>query len=163
VPRPLLEALDRRRSRAGGEPVGIPWVVALGFVRRMTTRTAMMRPLPATRALAHVRSWLAWPSVDALHPGPRHLDLLEAFASAGAIQASLVTDAHVAAIAIERAPPSIPTTPISAVSPASGGRTLSARGDRGLPGRPCGRHAAAAKRRTMFPPAQDPEPPPAPR
>lgn len=102
------EALHHAPARAWWEdllgrrqPVGIPWVVALGFVRLMTSRTAMMRPMPATRALAHVRSWLAWPSVDALHPGPRHLDVLEAFDAAGAIQASLVTAAHVAAIAIE--------------------------------------------------------------
>ena len=102
------EALHHARAKAWWEdllgrrhPVGIPWVVALGFVRLMTSRTVMTRPMPAALALTHVRSWLTWPSVDALHPGPRHLDLLAGFDAAGALHSSLVTDAHVAAIALE--------------------------------------------------------------
>ena len=94
--RAWLEGVLSRR-----EPVGIPWVVALGFVRIITSRTVMLHPMPAGLALSHLRSWLDWPSVDVVQPGPRHLDILAAFAEAGTLTSNLATDAHIAAIALE--------------------------------------------------------------
>jgi toxin-antitoxin system PIN domain toxin len=85
----------------GYQPIGMAWVVALGFLRVMTSRAVMARPMEATRALRHVRTWLEQPSVRVVQPGPRHLDILGGFVQAGAIASAVVTDAHIAALAVE--------------------------------------------------------------
>lgn len=82
-------------------PVGLPWVVALGFIRISTHRKILDNPLPVERALEIVRSWLNQPQVMILHPGERHdqilFDHLQRLGTAG----NLTTDAHLAALAIE--------------------------------------------------------------
>ena len=45
--------------------------------------------------------WLERPSVMILQPGPRHLALLSGFCEAGVLRGALLTDAHIAALAIE--------------------------------------------------------------
>jgi uncharacterized membrane protein HdeD (DUF308 family) len=40
----------------GHQPVGIPWVVALGFLRILTSRVVMVQPMEGSRALAHLGS-----------------------------------------------------------------------------------------------------------
>ncbi len=85
----------------GHQPIGLPWAVALGFLRIMTSRAVLPRPMTAAMALGHVRSWLEQPSVRVLQPGPRHLDILAGFIEAGAIASAVVTDAHIAALAVE--------------------------------------------------------------
>lgn len=83
------------------EPVGLPWVAMLGFIRLMTHRAVLLTPLPARRAIAHVRSWHARPNVSVLEPGPRHLDVLGRMFEALGTAGRLTTDAHLAALAIE--------------------------------------------------------------
>jgi hypothetical protein len=82
-------------------PVGLPWVVALGFLRICTHRKILDNPLPVAGAVAIVRSWLEQPQVILLHPGERHaailFDHLQRLGTAG----NLTTDAHLAALAIE--------------------------------------------------------------
>jgi predicted nucleic acid-binding protein len=56
--------------------------------------------MPAGRAIAVVRSWLSRPSAWIPEPGPRHLDLLDVLLQAQT-SVRLVTDAHLAALAIE--------------------------------------------------------------
>ena len=85
----------------GSQPVAIPWVVALGFVRLMTNRAVMPRPMDVGLALGHVGRWLERPSVLILQPGPRHLSILTSFCDAGLLRSALLTDAHIAALAIE--------------------------------------------------------------
>ena len=85
----------------GSQPVALPWVVALGFMRIITSRAVLPRPMEVGTALGHVRSWLDQPAVLLLQPGPRHLIILTGFCEAGALTAALMTDAHIAALAIE--------------------------------------------------------------
>lgn len=85
----------------GHQPVGIPWVVAVGFLRILTSRVVMVQPMEVSRALAHLGSWFEQPAVSLLQPGPRHLAILTGFSEAGALSSALVTDAHLAALAIE--------------------------------------------------------------
>jgi len=80
--------------------VGLPWVAITGFVRVAGQPRAWQRPLPIGGALAIVRSWLSQPCAWIPEPGPRHLDLLGTLL-APQPSARLVTDAHLAAIAIE--------------------------------------------------------------
>jgi len=83
------------------EPVGVAWVVALGFIRITTHPRIMARPFGVDAACRHVESWLAQPQVTLLHPGERHatilFELLRTLGTAG----NLTTDAHLAALAIE--------------------------------------------------------------
>jgi len=85
----------------GSQPVAIPWVVALGFLRIMTSRTVLARPMTMATALQHLRSWMEQPSVRVLQPGPRHLTILEGFCEAGVLSSGLLSDAHIAALAVE--------------------------------------------------------------
>ncbi|HEX9726681.1 MAG TPA: type II toxin-antitoxin system VapC family toxin [Vicinamibacteria bacterium] len=82
-------------------PVGLAWVVMLGFIRITTNRKILKRPLTAASACNHVRSWLAQPQVAILHPGDRHPDILFALLEKLGTAGNLTTDAHLAALAIE--------------------------------------------------------------
>jgi len=85
----------------GEEPVLLPEVVVFGFVRVSTNPRAFVHPLTTAEAVAHVRSWLAQEAVTIPEATPGHFErvlaLLEALGTAG----NLVTDAQIAAVAIE--------------------------------------------------------------
>ena len=69
--RPWLE-----RVLSGTDPVGLPWIVILAFIR-ITTREGIMRwPLPLAAALAYMQSWLRQPCVEAVAPGEQHWPIL---------------------------------------------------------------------------------------
>ena len=80
--------------------MGLAWVVVLGFVRLMSNRRLFVRPLPAPEAARRRRSWLLQPNVRIVLPGPTHMDILGGLL-AGPVGPNLVTDAHLAALAIE--------------------------------------------------------------
>jgi uncharacterized protein len=82
-------------------PVGVPWVVVLGFVRLTTHARVLAEPLSATDALARVEAWFARPAVRIVEPGPQHLVILRRLVEATGVAASLTTDTHLAALAIE--------------------------------------------------------------
>lgn len=86
---------------SGTEPVGLAWAVMLGFVRLMSNRRVLLEPMRAPDALAHCRTWLAQPNARIVTPGPTHVDVLESLLAGPSIGANLVTDAHLAALAIE--------------------------------------------------------------
>jgi uncharacterized protein len=83
------------------QPVAIPWVVVLGFIRLMTHRAVLLTPLPPSDAMALVRAWFARDNVEHLDPGPQHLDVLDRLLSTVGTAGNLTTDAHLAALAIE--------------------------------------------------------------
>jgi uncharacterized protein len=82
-------------------PVGIPWVVPQGFIRLMTHRAVLRDPWPVAECTGRVDEWFAAPNVISLEPGPRHLMLLSTLLAAAGTGGNLVTDAHLAALAIE--------------------------------------------------------------
>jgi uncharacterized protein len=83
------------------QPVAIPWVVVLGFLRLMTHRAVLITPLSPTDTIAVVRTWFARPNVERLEPGPQHIDVLDRLLTAVGTAGNLTTDAHLAALAIE--------------------------------------------------------------
>jgi toxin-antitoxin system PIN domain toxin len=102
------DAHHHERARAwwehllnASEPVAVPWVVAIGFVRLMTHRAVLVAPMTAPGAIAHVRAWFAQPNVERIDPGPPHLDVLDKLLAAAGTAGNLTTDAHLAALAIE--------------------------------------------------------------
>lgn len=86
---------------SGRERVGIPWAVAIGFVRLVTHPAVLEQPLVPGAALARVRQWFTREHVLSLDPGPRHLSILETLFEATGVGGSLTIDTHLAALAIE--------------------------------------------------------------
>jgi len=82
-------------------PVGLPWVVALGFLRLSTHPKIAASPLPVATACGIVESWLARPQVSPLQPGERHAEILFDLLRTVGTGGNLTTDAHIAALAIE--------------------------------------------------------------
>lgn len=80
--------------------VGLPWASITGFARVVGQPRAWERPVAVDEALEVVRSWLSRPCTWTPEPGPRHLDILTALLTPQP-SVRLVTDAHLAAIAIE--------------------------------------------------------------
>jgi hypothetical protein len=85
----------------GSRPVGLAWVVVLGFIRITTHRQVLARPLPVSDACDRARVWLGRPCVTILHPGERHAGVLFGLLERLGSGANLTTDAHLAALAIE--------------------------------------------------------------
>ncbi len=85
----------------GTELVGVAWVTAVAFVRLMTHMS--IRELPATpaQALDYVEEWFRFPQVVLVSPGREHLGLFRRNLDAAGVGGNLVTDAHLAALAME--------------------------------------------------------------
>jgi toxin-antitoxin system PIN domain toxin len=73
----------------------------LGYLRLMTSRNVLVDPFVPEEVFRHLRSWLERPQVQILHPGPRHLDLMEDLTKEAGVAGKLTTDIHLAALAIE--------------------------------------------------------------
>src|SRR5262249_20972687 len=84
------------------ETVGLPWATLWGFLRIVTNARAFPNPKSLEQAFEIIRELLARPGVVALSPGPRHADILEDLLTRYRIIASMVTDAVLAAIALEQ-------------------------------------------------------------
>lgn len=109
----LLYAVDRRshaHARAlrwwnallsGNETVALSWTVLLGFLRLTTNPRIMLRPLTAGEALDHIDGWLAHPVTTVIDPTPRHASVLRDLLGESGTAGNLVSDAHLAALAIE--------------------------------------------------------------
>lgn len=83
------------------QEIRVPWAVTLGFVRLMTHPRVLLRPMPAALAVRHVQSWHERSNVRPVEPGPRHLAVFAELVAEAGVSASLTTDAHLAALAIE--------------------------------------------------------------
>ncbi len=84
-----------------GDPVGMPWIVAAGFVRIVTNERIVRDPYPPAEALDIVDGWLAHPSVTVIGPGRQHAALLRGFLEQYGRGGNAVPDAHLAAIVAE--------------------------------------------------------------
>lgn len=86
----------------GSEGIALAWAVIQGFVRITTHPRIFQNPLPVAGALERVEEWLTLPHVHLIHPAQTHFhrwsELLNQIGTAG----NLTTDAHLAALAIER-------------------------------------------------------------
>jgi toxin-antitoxin system PIN domain toxin len=86
---------------SSSEPVGIPLLSVYAFLRFVTNDRIASRPLTFLHACAVVDTWLAVPHVQLLYPGERHWLLLQQLAEEVPFRGAHVTDAAIAAIAIE--------------------------------------------------------------
>jgi toxin-antitoxin system PIN domain toxin len=84
------------------ETVALPWAVILGFLSMVTNARIFPRALTSEQATAVLDAWLARPNVVALEPGPEHWSIMRDLMRESGTAGSLVNDAHLAALAIER-------------------------------------------------------------
>jgi len=85
----------------GPAPVRLAWVTVLAFVRIMTSPQVFRRPLTPSEAVAIVDDWLSAPSVAFVGPEDRHWNVMRQMLVEGQAIGPLVTDAHLAALAVE--------------------------------------------------------------
>ena len=88
------------RALSGDELVGLPWVVLLGFLRIATNPDIFPRPLDPDAAIGKVDAWLSLDSTRLLHEKDEHWEILRSLLAEAGTAANLVTDAHLAALAI---------------------------------------------------------------
>jgi uncharacterized protein len=85
----------------GPETVAFSWNVLLAFLR-LTTRVGLFqKSLTVPGAFALIDSWLEQPAVTVVHPGARHPRIMRDLLTAAGTGGNLVSDAHLAALAIE--------------------------------------------------------------
>ena len=86
---------------SGSDLVRFSWPSLWAFLRIATNSRIFERPLTMSEAQAHVTDCLAQPSAGILEPGERHWEILQRTITEGQVSGPLVTDAALAAIAIE--------------------------------------------------------------
>jgi uncharacterized protein len=89
------------RAISSSETIGIATAVATGYVRLTTSPRVMHRPLDVHSSIGVVRDWYRRPNVTAPEPTPRHFALIEELLGPIGTAGNLVSDAHLAALAIE--------------------------------------------------------------
>ena len=86
----------------GHEGVALAWVVVLGFVRITTHPKVFERPMAVEAAVGRVEEWLSLPHIHLVHPPQTHFQTWSALLKQIGTAGNLTTDAHLAALAIER-------------------------------------------------------------
>ena len=84
-----------------GETIGLPWLSIWAFIRIGTNPRISITPMTAPQAFGIVSEWLAQPGVVLIGPGPLHAQILERLVSGFGATGPRVTDAVLAALAIE--------------------------------------------------------------
>jgi uncharacterized protein len=102
------DAAEHRATRAwlealfvGPDWIGIPWLSVWAFLRISTNARVARRPFAPGEAFEIIRELMAQPNVMIAEPGPRHAEILQAIAVENRISGPLMTDAVLAALAVE--------------------------------------------------------------
>jgi toxin-antitoxin system PIN domain toxin len=103
-----ISSVHHRASRqwledtlSGNEPVGLAWAALLAFLRIGTDPRIRKNAFSVEEAIAIAAGWLDRPTVTLVNPGDRHWEILRDMMTRGQVRGPLVTDAHLAALAIE--------------------------------------------------------------
>ena len=100
--------MHKRASRwlqqllSGDEPVGLPWTVILGFLRITTNPRVFGEALPIEHATSIVDGWIERRIVQTAAPGESQWRILQALLDETGAAANRTSDAHLAALCIER-------------------------------------------------------------
>jgi toxin-antitoxin system PIN domain toxin len=86
---------------SGARPVGLTWVVLLGFIRISTNPRIWPSPMRVSDATRRVRSWLEADCAEVIGPGSAHAQILFTLLETAGTAGNLTTDAHLAALATE--------------------------------------------------------------
>jgi len=85
----------------GARRVGLPWHLLVAFLRISTHPRAAEHPLASAAAWRQVERWLAAEPAWTPLPTERHADVLGRLIAAYDLRGNLISDAHLAALAIE--------------------------------------------------------------
>lgn len=88
---------------SGADTVNLCWPVINAFIRISTNARIHERPLFLDEAIARVSSWMEQPCVRVIGPTEFHWGIFQRQMCESAATADLVSDAHLAALAIEHA------------------------------------------------------------
>ena len=86
---------------SGSAPVCLCWTVINAFARIGTNPRVFDHPLSLDEVTARIQSWFDQPCTRTVVPTKRHWDVFRELIVEGKAAANLVTDAHLAALAIE--------------------------------------------------------------
>ncbi len=86
---------------SGNDVVCLCWTVLCAFIRIATNPRVFENPLSLEQAISRVQSWLDQPCARVIGPTERHWIVFQQMLEDGQAVANLVTDAHLAALAIE--------------------------------------------------------------
>lgn len=86
---------------SGTKPVCVGWAVLSAFIRIATLHRVFPRPLGLAEATARVQEWLDQPNVRVINPTQDHWQTFRALLEQAQAVGNLVTDAHLAALAVE--------------------------------------------------------------
>lgn len=96
---PCLEWLQSAFN--GEEQVALPWQTLLAFVRLATNPRVVPNPISGEAACHVVSKWLAYPNVTVPNPADEFWDRFCAQVTEAQVKGPLVTDAALAALALE--------------------------------------------------------------
>jgi len=85
----------------GARRVGFPWQSLVAFLRISTHPRASEKPLAAAIAARIVEDWLEPEIAWIPRPGPSHASVLTGLIRTYQLRGNLISDAHLAALAIE--------------------------------------------------------------
>lgn len=85
----------------GTEWVALDWNVILGFMRITTNPKVLPSPFSLSEVENIVGDWLAMTNVITINPGSNHFSTLNRLLKEAGVANKLVSDAHLAALAIE--------------------------------------------------------------
>jgi toxin-antitoxin system PIN domain toxin len=85
----------------GDELVALPWQTLLAFVRLSTNPRVVRQPVSGEAACAIVGQWLAYPNITVPDPAGDFWNLFRTQVSEAQVKGPLVTDAALAALALE--------------------------------------------------------------
>lgn len=85
----------------GPRRVAVPWLSLWAFARIVTNPRALAEPLTASQAWEHIEDWLAAPATWTPGPGPGHAAILKDLITRHDLRGNLISDAVLAALALE--------------------------------------------------------------
>jgi toxin-antitoxin system PIN domain toxin len=86
---------------SGLTPIGLSWITVWAFLRIITNPRAFEQSLSMREAMEIVSAWFEVPVVILLEPGERYWELLGRLLLDSQVKGPLVTDAALAALALE--------------------------------------------------------------
>jgi len=81
--------------------MALAWQSVVAFLRIGTNPRVFTRPFTRTEATAIASSWLERPNAVLLEPGDRYWEILRGLVESGKVSGPLMSDAALAALAIE--------------------------------------------------------------
>jgi toxin-antitoxin system PIN domain toxin len=84
------------------EPVGLAWIVLVGFLRLSTKPEVFPNPLTVEQALGQVDRWIGHPGTSVIAQTADHWNVLQELLRDTGTGVNRTTDAHLAALAVTR-------------------------------------------------------------